>query len=134
MNRRLRRLRVRRSQSIGDHQQILGAFSPSSPDEDWSTFDAHLSQLETSVEILRQRFEQMRAAQEQQREIEQQLQNSDLKADEIQQLKQRLEELEMQFESQLFDWGSLREPFWQAVRFGGLGIILGWILRGIASR
>jgi len=30
-------------------------------------------------------------------------------------------------------WSSFREPFWQIVRFVGIGIIIGVILRGCAS-
>lgn len=46
---------------------------------------------------------------------------------------QRLEELEFHLESNLFNWRSLREPFWQAVRFLGLGIVIGWWLRSYSG-
>ena len=133
MNRRLRRLGRRHKPRIGARWSTLGAFSPSSSDQDWQTFDADLTQLETSVAVLRQRFEQQRALLQQQRQIEQQLQRPDLSAQEIGNLQHRLEALELQLESQLFDWQALQEPFWQAVRFGGVGIIVGWILKAIAG-
>ncbi|MEL6398470.1 MAG: hypothetical protein AAFR26_05195 [Cyanobacteria bacterium J06626_4] len=131
MNRRLRRLG--RHKLRGARSSTLGAFSPSSSDQDWQTFDADLTQLETSVVVLRQRFEQQRALLQQQRQIEQQLQMPGLSAQEISSLQHRLEALELQLESQLFDWQALQEPFWQAVRFGGVGIIVGWILKAIAG-
>lgn len=134
MKRRLRRLRTRRQRQTKPPWPILGAFTPSSSDHDWQRFDADLSQLETSVQVLRQRFEQMRQIQTEQLQLERQLQAPGLSPEEISQLQQRLEELEMQLESSLFDWRSLREPFWQAVRFGGLGIIIGWVLRSLVSR
>ena len=41
----------------------------------------------------------------------------------------RLEQAEAELESRLIAWSSLREPFWQIVRFGGLGIMIGVILK-----
>jgi hypothetical protein len=113
---------------------MLGALMPSTSEDDWHQFDANLSQLETSIQVLRQRFEQVRQWQSEQRDIEQQLQRPGLSPTELAPLQQRLEALETQLDSSLFDWRSLREPFWQAVRFGGIGIILGWVLRSLALR
>ncbi|NEQ44880.1 MAG: hypothetical protein F6K00_15465 [Leptolyngbya sp. SIOISBB] len=93
-----------------------------------------MTQLETSVEVLRQRFNQVRELQAQKAQIEENMQVSGLSPEALKQLQQRLHDLEIQLESQVFDWQSLREPFWQAVRYGGLGIILGWILHAIATR
>jgi hypothetical protein len=108
--------------------------TPSSSGHDWQRFDADLSQLETSIQVLRQRFEQVRQLQTEQLQIEQQMQSPGLSPEEISALQNRLEDLETQLESSLFDWRSLREPFWQAVRYGGLGIVIGWILRSLISR
>lgn len=134
MNRRLRRPRIRHQRKPDPRWPILGALTPSSSDHDWHRFDADLSQLETSVQVLRQRFEHMRQLQAEQAQVQQQLQMSGLSAEEISQLQSRLADLEMQLESSVFDWRSLREPFWQAVRFGGLGIIIGWVLRSLVER
>ncbi len=131
MNRRLRRLR---QQQRRDRWSTRGAFSSSSPEHDWHSFDAALTQLETSVEVLRQRFERVQELKAQQAQIEEHMQVSGLSPEALKQLQQRLNDLEMQLESDLFDWRSLREPFWQAVRFGGLGVIIGWTLHAIASR
>lgn len=48
---------------------------------------------------------------------------------ELREIEQELETIELNLESSLFSWGSIKQPFWQAVRFGGLGILLGWILK-----
>lgn len=131
MNRRLRRVRQHQRH---DRWQTRGAFSSSSPDQDWHSFDAALTQLETSVEVLRQRFNQVQELQAQKAQIEENMQVSGLSPEVLKQLQQRLHDLEIQLESQVFDWRSLREPFWQAVRYGGLGVVLGWILHAIATR
>ena len=41
-------------------------------------------------------------------------------------LSNQLDEVEMRLESRLVSWLGLREYFWQIVRFGGLGILIGW--------
>jgi chromosome segregation ATPase len=52
---------------------------------------------------------------------------------ELREIEQELETIELNLESSLFSWGSLKQPFWQAVRFGGLGILIGWILKSYAG-
>lgn len=111
-----------------------GALTPPSPEQGWQeAFHTELTQLETAVESLRDRFNQIQSVQQQQQQVEQQLQAPGLDTAEVKRLKQQLDELEVQLESALFDWRSLQEPFWQAVRFGGIGIVIGWILRWLAS-
>ncbi|MFN5390489.1 MAG: hypothetical protein ACK5CM_15170 [Pseudanabaena sp.] len=46
---------------------------------------------------------------------------------------EQLEQIEADLESRLLSWSSFREPFWQIVRFVGIGIFMGVILRGCAS-
>jgi len=29
----------------------------------------------------------------------------------------------------LFSWDTLKRPFWQAIRFGSVGVIIGWLLK-----
>jgi predicted RNase H-like nuclease (RuvC/YqgF family) len=53
--------------------------------------------------------------------------------EELNQLKTQLETLEFDLESRLVTWGSFQEPFWQAVRFGGLGIVIGWLLKSCSG-
>ncbi len=52
--------------------------------------------------------------------------------EELKQLEAELESIELNLESHLFTWSSLKEPFWQAIRFGGVGVILGWLLKAFA--
>ncbi|MEO0985868.1 MAG: hypothetical protein AAFY20_09985 [Cyanobacteria bacterium J06639_14] len=134
MNRRSGHLHFRSRRKASKRWNTLGALTPPASGPDWQeTFEIELKQLETAVYELRHRFDEVRALQQQQQELKQQLQNPDLSPDDLKDLKRQLSELEIHLESSLFNWRSLLEPFWQAVRFGGLGIIIGWILKGIAS-
>lgn len=97
-----------------------------------------LADVERSLIALKERYAQVRLDQQQQAELQQRLKqvkrelprnhSPQLKA-ELKQIQEQLEAVELNLESQLFTWGSLKEPFWQAVRFGGLGIVVGWILK-----
>ncbi|TVQ08196.1 MAG: hypothetical protein EA368_12350 [Leptolyngbya sp. DLM2.Bin27] len=49
-------------------------------------------------------------------------------AQELQRLQAAADAFELELASQVLSWQHLREPFWQAVRFGGAGIVLGWLL------
>jgi len=60
--------------------------------------------------------------------LQQSLPSPELKQ-ELEALEQELSQVELTLESELFSWDGLREIFWQAVRFGGLGIVLGWFLK-----
>ncbi|PZO40860.1 MAG: hypothetical protein DCF19_11160 [Pseudanabaena frigida] len=51
----------------------------------------------------------------------------------LQELSDRLEQIEGDLESRLISWSSFREPFWQIVRFGGIGVIIGVILRSCVN-
>jgi len=51
----------------------------------------------------------------------------------LQELGEQLEQIEANLESRLLSWSSFREPFWQIVRFGGIGVIIGVILRSCAN-
>jgi seryl-tRNA synthetase len=51
----------------------------------------------------------------------------------LQAVGEQLDQIEADLESRLLSWSSFREPFWQIVRFVGIGIIIGVILRSCAS-
>lgn len=87
-----------------------------------------LAALETDFAALKQRYQQVVGDRTQAQQLKQQLQQPDLSEATVQQLQQQLQTLEINLESHLFQWGALKEPFWQAVRFGGVGLILGWLL------
>lgn len=114
------------SQQLGDNQE---------PD-----LGQELEELERSLLAFKERYDQVKRdrtqqAQWQQRREELQHnkhQTPEIKA-ELRHIKQQLEVLELNLESQLFSWRSLKKPFWQAVRFGGMGVIIGWILKSCAG-
>jgi hypothetical protein len=49
-------------------------------------------------------------------------------AQEVLRLQEAADSFEMELASRVVSWQHLQEPFWQAVRFGGMGILLGWVL------
>ncbi|GAB4382847.1 MAG: hypothetical protein Kow00121_43720 [Elainellaceae cyanobacterium] len=105
-----------------------------------------LREAERSLLLLKARYAQIQIDQQQQQELqqrqnqlEQQLKRTrspvgrrELQRD-LKQVTQQLEELEVALESQLFSWSGLKEVFWQAIRFGGLGVVLGWVLKSLAG-
>ena len=103
-------------------------------------FEQEFLVVERSLVALKERYIQVQADKSCQAELQQrrkQLNQQKYQTPEIngelKQIKQQLEVLELNLESQLFSWGSLKEPFWQAIRFGGLGVIIGWILKSSAG-
>jgi predicted RNase H-like nuclease (RuvC/YqgF family) len=101
------------------------------------TFEQELAAVEQSLHSLKERYTQVEQDQQEQAQLHQrrdrlqaeleQAKQPELKA-ELKQIQSRLDELEFNLESRLFSWSSLKEPFWQIVRFGGLGMVLGWFL------
>jgi DNA repair exonuclease SbcCD ATPase subunit len=97
-----------------------------------------LERLEQSLLEIKQRYEQIQSnlqkkleLTQKQQEIKQELENNrfDSFKTELQHLEQELEKVEVELESRLVNWTTFKEPFWQIVRFVGLGIVIGWILR-----
>ena len=118
-------------------------YSPSDSAVDLEAeLESSLEDVERSLIALKQRYAQVQHDQERQAQLGQRLnqvkkqlrknQLPQLKV-ELRQIKEQLEVIELNLESQLFSWGSLKEPFWQAVRFGGLGVVVGWILKSCAG-
>jgi hypothetical protein len=96
-------------------------------------FDESLQQVERSLTELKERYAQVQR--DQQRQTELQERQAELKSTktpalqaELRRIEQELETLELNLESQLFSWAGFKEVFWQAVRFGGLGLAIGWSL------
>lgn len=106
--------------------------------EEEINIEQSLQELEQALQEFKARYTQVQADRDRQQDLRQQLSIAErdyqqnrsraLRA-EVKQLRQKLEEVEIALESQLFSWSGLRELFWQVVRFGGVGIILGWVLR-----
>jgi hypothetical protein len=104
-----------------------------------SEFEAAIAQLEQDLMTLRERHTQVLAAQsriaklrEQQAEIADQppeIQKEQSLKTELKLIQEEIETLELSLESHLLKW---QEPFWQVVRFVGLGILIGWLLKSFA--
>jgi DNA repair exonuclease SbcCD ATPase subunit len=103
---------------------------PGSADE--IAFEQMLQDVEQALLLLKARYGQVQADQHRRRELQQRLGEAELKT-ELKQIQQQIEELEVALESKLFSWSGLKEVFWQAVRFGGLGVVLGWVLKSLAG-
>ncbi len=92
-----------------------------------------IQDLERLLEDLRDRYQQIQVDEPLRAQLQAQISvqkqtitaKSDLKA-ELAKLSDQLDEVEMRLESRLVSWLGLREYFWQIVRFGGFGILLGW--------
>ncbi len=99
-------------------------------------FDREIEELEAEIFALKQRHADTQlAAQEQvvltrqRNELKQKGSNHPEVKQELQLIRSRLAELDLTLESRLLnEWKLMWEPFWQAVRFGGLGMIIGWVL------
>jgi chromosome segregation ATPase len=115
---------------------------------DLAELDAGIQEAQRSLVSLQERLAQVRRDRQQQQQLEHRRENlrrelrqnrgsnpsrlPELK-EELRQIQSQLETLELNLESELFSLSSLKEPFWQALRFGGLGIIVGWLLKACAS-
>ena len=113
-------------------------------------FEQTLSTIERSLLDLKERYGVVQTAEIEQenltkhrQEIEAQWQENQLPEleQELQQIDEQLQELSVTLESHLLSepalqelfWKGLRqgilgEAFWQIVRFGGVGLVLGWLL------
>lgn len=111
--------------------------APPDSDESALTFEQVLERVERSLQELKERSAQIEHDQQLQKDLEERSQtirsqlrqskSSSLKL-ELQKLEKQLEDLEVNLESRLFSWAGFKEVFWQAVRFGGMGIAVGWSL------
>lgn len=109
----------------------------------WQDLAEGISAVELSLAELKQRYQQVKRDQRQQeqlqelaKELKSQIRSNPeaevIKA-ELEHLEKELVNLEMRLESRLWNWKELREPFWQIVRFTGIGIVIGWLLRACSS-
>jgi small-conductance mechanosensitive channel len=118
---------------------VQGALQPDAA-RTGDALGADIAALETALATLRKRYE-YHQLQARKTAIETEAAPSSTAEDsdqtpptveEVQALQARLEQLEEELADVDLSWGVWVEPFWQAVRFGGVGIIIGWILRAIA--
>lgn len=124
--------------------------SPSDPDSGNDSrrnanepdFEGAIAEVERSLAGIKERYAQIQGDEarqaellQRQKQVKQEMRHSRDRQlrEELRQIQQELESIELNLESSLFSWDSLKEPFWQAVRFGGLGIVIGWILKSCAG-
>lgn len=113
---------------------------------EWDEVEAQLQQTEQLMQEVRQRFLQIKSRQSDRIALQQQ--QGDFRAEigqtddsdrkvalktQLDQITEQLEIVEVELESRLISWNSFREPFWQIVRFGGLGVLLGVLLKSCAG-
>ncbi|MDJ0553863.1 MAG: DUF2203 domain-containing protein [Microcoleaceae cyanobacterium MO_207.B10] len=101
-----------------------------------------LADVEKSLMAIKERYSQIQYYQKRKAELKYRLdevlpevrrQKTQQLREELQQIQTELEAIELNLESSLFGWNSIKEPFWQVVRFGGLGIVIGWLLKSCAG-
>ena len=102
------------------------------PVDETMEFDREIAELEAAISTLKQRQVEIELAEREQVVLERQRNELKYKGSkhtevkqELEQIRSRLEELDLILESRLLN---MWEPFWQAVRFGGLGIAIGWFI------
>ncbi|PAX59667.1 hypothetical protein [Brunnivagina elsteri] len=114
----------RESESSGEENQSL-------------EFEQGLEEIEQALVALRERYQQVECDRNLQDELQQrtselnQSKLPEMKA-ELKHIQQQLEVLEINLESRLFSWRSIKDPFWQIIRFSGLGVIIGWLLKSFS--
>jgi hypothetical protein len=101
-----------------------------------SEFDREIAELEAAIFALKQRHADTQLATQEQVVLTRQ--RNELKhkgsshpevKQELKLIRSKLAELDLTLESRLLnEWRLMWEPFWQAVRFGGLGMAIGWVL------
>ncbi len=120
---------------------------PKQPEGEFEEFEAVLHDTERSLLELKERYEQICQAKQRQTEIQASLLEIPFQENfpsprlekQLQNLQEELQELSIILESRLLsdeeNQGLLLaqvlfiEVFWQVVRFGGVGVILGWLLK-----
>lgn len=87
-------------------------------------FEQALAETERSLSELKERYAQYL-------EIQDKFPGSEAKSlrGALRTIQEKLEDLKVYLQFLMFNWSEAKEPFWQAVRFGGLGIVIGWLLK-----
>ena len=102
--------------------------SPTLPsDEDLAKFESELKETADEFLLVRDRFFAIRRAKAKYEQADA-IDRTNLPAEELAQLEERIESLKITLESQLLSWREASEPFWQIVRYAGLGLVVGWAL------
>lgn len=97
-------------------------------DDELASFEGALKETADDFLLLRDRFFAVRRAKAKYEQVTT-ADLSELPAEELAEMQNRIEALKVTLESHLLSWREVQEPFWQIVRFGGLGLVMGWFLR-----
>ncbi|TRV44760.1 MAG: DUF2203 domain-containing protein [Microcystis panniformis Mp_MB_F_20080800_S26D] len=112
------------------------------PNDESAEFTEAIEEVEAAIASLKDRYRQINEAEQQKKDLEAQFSQIEPQwrenplpelEKELVQIREQIQELEVMELKRLF-WegirrGLLGEVFWQIVRFGGIGVLLGWILR-----
>ncbi len=112
-------------------ERLRKEYRPSPHSPSLSDWEQHFHEIEQTFSSLKQRYSQVTQGQQQKHHLQERLAQLQ---QELQQIKENLALLEVELESRLLSWLTVKEPFWQAVRFGGLGLVIGWVLHWWLSR
>ena len=99
-------------------------------EQDLTEFVTALEETTKDFQALRERYIEVREAFSQRAQAQAKITQGHLPKAELNRLKKQIETLEETLENQLMSWNNLKEPFWQVLRFVGLGLVLGWFFRG----
>jgi hypothetical protein len=126
-------MKLLRSSTRSANPLASGRRSPHVPSEDeLATFESALKETADDFLRLRDRFFAIRRAKAKYEQATT-ADLSQLPADELAQMQDRIEALKVTLESHLLSWREIQEPFWQIVRFGGLGMVIGWFLHDLLT-
>lgn len=110
-------------------------------------FPAALTEADNTLQQLRERYLEIKTAQAEKAQLEKQLENVQTSLaekaqaeqamaalqSELEQVQGQIQTLGMTLESQLWKWHDLKEPFWQFIRYFGLGFATAVILHRLTS-
>lgn len=121
------------------------------PSDESAEFTQAIEEVEAAIAGLKDRYRQINEAEQQKKDLEAQFSQIEPQwrenplpelEKELVQIREQIQELEVILESNLLKEGELKrlfwegirrgllgEVFWQIVRFSGIGVLLGWILR-----
>ena len=99
-------------------------------EQDLIDFATALEETSKDFQALRQRYDEVRDAFSERAQAQAKMTQGHLPKAELKRLHKQIKTLEETLENQLLSWNNLKEPFWQVLRFVGLGLVLGWFFRG----
>lgn len=127
-------------------EQMAGSAKQTAVDFD-TEFPAALTEAEQTLQQLRDRYLEIKTAQAEKAQLEQKL--ADVQADlaakaqaektlaelqtELEQVQDQIHTLGITLESQLWKWQDLKEPFWQFIRYFGLGFAVAVVIHQFTS-